>query len=98
MSDSNIVREAEQMANTSGGLAASIEATKTRKGAQAATKALRDTNPELAKALIDDRDKVCRTLQPQHMQCTIARKCVRIVLYILGVWFTHQITVLSRYW
>lgn len=39
-------------------LAASVEALKTRKAAQAMTAALRQFNPKLAKALIDDRDKV----------------------------------------
>lgn len=38
-------------------LAASVEALKTRKAAQAMTAALRQFNPKLAKALIDDRDK-----------------------------------------
>ncbi len=40
------------------GIAASVEALKTRKAAQAMTKALRQFNPKLAKALIDDRDEV----------------------------------------
>ena len=40
------------------GLPASVEAMKTRRVAQLMTKALRDFNPKLAKALIDDRDEV----------------------------------------
>ena len=39
-------------------LAASIEAMKTRRASQLMTKALRQFNPKLAKALIDDRDEV----------------------------------------
>ena len=39
-------------------LAASIEGMKTRRSAQLMTKAMRQFNPKLAKALIDDRDEV----------------------------------------
>ncbi len=35
-----------------------FEALKTRRAAQLMTKALRDFNPKLAKALVDDRDEV----------------------------------------
>ena len=49
-------------------IAASVEALKTRKAAEAMTAALRQFNPKLAKALIDDRDEVSRQLY-------IARNC-----------------------
>lgn len=48
----------ETLKSSGGGIVASVEAMKTRKAAQAMTKALRDVNPKLAKALVDDRDKV----------------------------------------
>ena len=41
-----------------GGISASVEALKTKKAAEAMTAALRQFNPKLAKALIDDRDEV----------------------------------------
>ncbi len=40
------------------GVSASVEALKTKKAAEAMTAALRQFNPKLAKALIDDRDEV----------------------------------------
>ena len=40
------------------GVSAAVEALKTRKAAEAMTAALRQFNPKLAKALIDDRDEV----------------------------------------
>ncbi|DBB04459.1 TPA: hypothetical protein ACH3X1_012561 [Trebouxia sp. C0004] len=39
------------------GISASVEALKTKKAAEAMTTALRQFNPKLAKALIDDRDE-----------------------------------------
>lgn len=61
MGNSTIVDDPElhQSFQAASGMAASVEAMKTRKAARAMTKALRDVNPKLAKALIDDRDKVC---------------------------------------
>ena len=61
MSNSAIVSDPEMqdtLKSSGGGIAASVEVMKTRKAAQAMMKALRDVNPKLAKALIDDRDKV----------------------------------------
>jgi pheromone shutdown protein TraB len=49
--------EALKSSDTSG-IAASVEALKTKKAAEAMTAALRQFNPKLAKALIDDRDEV----------------------------------------
>lgn len=40
-----------------GGISASVEALKTKKASEAMTAALRQFNPKLAKALIDDRDE-----------------------------------------
>lgn len=56
------VQEAYKISNNSN-LAASVEQMKTRRGAQVLTKALRDFNPKLAQALIDDRDEVTQSLQ-----------------------------------
>ena len=53
-------------------LAASIEAMKTRRAAQLMTKALRQFNPKLAKALIDDRDDVTNMIPIVHKNaCTL---------------------------
>ena len=51
------ITEALEFADKSG-VSASVEALKTRKAAEAMTAALRQFNPKLAKALIDDRDEV----------------------------------------
>ena len=51
------ITEALEFSDKSG-VSASVEALKTKKAAEAMTAALRQFNPKLAKALIDDRDEV----------------------------------------
>lgn len=94
MSNSPVMEDPElqqTLKSSDGGLAASVEAMKTRRAAQAMTKVLRDINPKLAKALIDDRDKVhhqfgmpvmlnftvcvCTTIR--YLCCMICKACSR---------------------
>ena len=62
----NLDAETQEALNTSdqGNPTATLEAMKSRRVVQLMTKALRDFNPKLAKALIDDRDEVTQELAP----------------------------------
>ena len=78
------ITEALELSDKSG-VSASVEALKTKKAAEAMTAALRQFNPKLAKALIDDRDEVTIHLYI-HMHTAVHVNDLLVLVCVIPLW------------